>query len=100
VPPASLEANRRVARFPAMTDDAPASPASPQAPPNAPQHARLDLQAGPVSLAMEVRVTPGGLLAIGGLVSGILLSTAVLVWSATAAPRRHPLAWNLGRRVG
>jgi hypothetical protein len=55
--------------------------------PAEPQQARLDLQAGPVSLKMEVRVTPGGLLAIGGLVSGILLSTAVLVWTAAAARR-------------
>ncbi|MBA4001323.1 hypothetical protein [Brevundimonas sp.] len=72
-----------------MTDKTPA--------PTEPQQARLDLQAGPVSVKMEVRVTPGGLLAIGGLVSGILLSTAVLVWSATAVPRRHPVAWRLGR---
>lgn len=53
--------------------------------------------AGPVSLKLEVRVTPAGLLAIGGLVSGILLSTAVLVWTATAVPRRHPIAARLGR---
>lgn len=72
-----------------MTDAAPA--------PAPDQHARLDLQAGPVSLKMEVRVTPTGLLAIGGLVSGILLSTAVLVWSATSVPRRHPIAARLGR---
>ena len=72
-----------------MTDAAPA--------PTADQHARLDLQAGPVSLKMEVRVSPAGLLAIGGLVSGILLSTAVLVWSATAVPRRHPIAARWGR---
>jgi len=72
-----------------MTDAAPA--------PAADQHARLDLQAGPVSMTLEVRVSPAGLLAIGGLVSGVLLSTAVLVWSATSAPRRHPIAWRLGR---
>ncbi|MFN4297342.1 MAG: hypothetical protein ACK4FB_10915 [Brevundimonas sp.] len=59
-----------------MTDKTPA--------PAKPQKARLDLRAGPVSLKMEVRVTPAGVLAIGGLVSGILLSTAVLVWTATA----------------
>ena len=72
-----------------MTDAAPA--------PTPDQNARLDLRAGPVSLKLEVRVTPAGLLAIGGLVSGILLSTAVLVWSATAVPRRHPIAARLGR---
>jgi hypothetical protein len=36
-------------------------------------------------LGASVEVTPAGLLAIGGLVSSILLSTAVLVRSATAA---------------
>ncbi len=35
-----------------------------------------------VSLRAEVRVTPAGLLAIGALVSGIILSVAPLVWSA------------------
>lgn len=49
---------------------------------------------------MEVRVTPGGLLAIGGLVSGILLSTAVLVWSATAAPVLLPLGEGGREAVG
>jgi hypothetical protein len=62
-----------------------------------PQKARLKLNAGPASLTLHVRVTPTGLLAIGGLVSGILLSTAVLVWSATSVPRRHPIASRLGR---
>jgi hypothetical protein len=36
-------------------------------------------------VSASVEVTPAGLLAIGGLVSSILLSTAVLVRSATAA---------------
>lgn len=44
-------------------------------------------------LSASVEVTPAGLLAIGGLVSSILLSTAVLVHSAasakTAADRRR-----------
>jgi hypothetical protein len=35
-----------------------------------------------VSLRADVRVTPAGLLAIGALVSGIILSVAPLVWSA------------------
>lgn len=74
-----------------MTDAAPA--------PTTDQHARLELEAGPVSLKLEVRVSPAGLMAIGGLVSGVLLSTAALVWSATAAPRRHPVAWRIGRRL-
>jgi hypothetical protein len=40
-------------------------------------------------------VTPAGILAIGGLVSGILLSTAALVWVSTSVARRHPLATRL-----
>ena len=43
-----------------MPDAAPA--------PTPDQNARLDLRAGPVSLKLEVRVTPAGLLAMGGLV--------------------------------
>ena len=39
-------------------------------------------------LSATVEVTPAGLLAIGGLVSSILLSTAVLVRSAAAAKAR------------
>lgn len=63
-----------------------------------PQEARLTLKAGSLALKARVRVTPAGLLAIGGLVSSILLSTAVLVWSATGTIRRHPIAARLGRR--
>jgi len=36
-----------------------------------------------------VSVSTAGLLAIGGLVSGILLSTAVLVLAATRTPARR-----------
>jgi hypothetical protein len=78
-----------------MTDARP--PASPPAM-QAPQVARLRLRAGPMSLGLTVRMTPAGLLALGGLVSGILLSTTALVWAATATPRRHPLASALLRR--
>ncbi|MBB3910752.1 hypothetical protein [Sphingomonas desiccabilis] len=39
-------------------------------------------------LSATLEVTPAGLLAIGGLVSSILLSTAVLVRSAVAAKLR------------
>ncbi|HJO66196.1 MAG TPA: hypothetical protein QF469_12735 [Sphingomonas sanguinis] len=43
-----------------------------------------------VALRAKVQVTPVGLLAIGGLVSSILLSTAVLVGVATRhAPDRR-----------
>ncbi|MBN9409367.1 MAG: hypothetical protein J0H69_09485 [Burkholderiales bacterium] len=44
-----------------------------------------------------VQATPAGLLAVGGLVSCILLSTAVLVWTATSVRRQHPIASRLGR---
>jgi tetrahydromethanopterin S-methyltransferase subunit F len=37
-------------------------------------------------LQAEMRVTPAGLLAIGALVSGIILSVAPLVWSARRRP--------------
>jgi hypothetical protein len=47
------------------------------------QHARLAITFSKrASVTAEVSVTSGGLLAIGGLVSAILLSTAVLVRSA------------------
>lgn len=43
-----------------------------------------------VALRAKVQVTPVGLLAIGGLVSSVLLSTAVLVGVATRhTPDRH-----------
>lgn len=48
-----------------------------------PNVARVRLKLGKTRYAAEVRVTSGGLLAIGGLVSSILLSTAVLVAVAT-----------------
>jgi len=47
------------------------------------QQAHLSLTIGKrMRLAVDVRVTPRGLLAIGSLVSAILLSTAVLVHAA------------------
>jgi hypothetical protein len=50
------------------------------------QHAGLSLTiADRAVMSVAVTVTPQGLLAIGGLVSAILLSTAVLVRAA-----RHP----------
>jgi tetrahydromethanopterin S-methyltransferase subunit C len=42
-------------------------------------------------------MTPAGLLAVGGMVSGILLSVAALVWTATSVRRHHPIA-NAWRR--
>jgi len=61
------------------------------------QTAEIDLRLGSFSTQAKVRVTPGGLLAIGGLVGCILLSTAVLVWTATSVRRKHPLAAALQR---
>jgi hypothetical protein len=62
------------------------------------QVARLDLSFGSAKVKVRVHVTPAGLLAIGGLVSSILLSTAALVWVATSAARRHPIASRLPLR--
>ena len=59
------------------------------------QVAELDVSAGPVRVHLQVRVTSGGLLAIGALVSGILLATSVLVWTSTSVVSRHPLASRL-----
>lgn len=68
--------------------DLPAAPASSEA-------AALELRAGAFELTVRVTMTPAGLLAVGGLVSSILLSTAALVWTATSTRRRHPIAGAL-----
>lgn len=47
------------------------------------QRAGLDIRIGSGSLRLATEMTSGGLLAIGGLVAAILLSTAVLVGVAT-----------------
>ncbi len=67
------------------------------APPRNLQSAEIDLRLGDFSAQARVQVTPGGLLAIGGLVGCILLSTAALVWTATSVRRQHPLATALQR---
>ena len=54
------------------------------------QTAEVAVRAGSFS-AQRVDVTPAGLLAIGGLVGCILLSTAALVWTATSGRRRRSL---------
>jgi hypothetical protein len=59
------------------------------------QVADLKLAVGPVRLRARVRVTPAGLLAIGALVSGILVSVSTVVWTSTSVARRHPLATRL-----
>jgi hypothetical protein len=60
--------------------------------------AAATLKAGNVKLAAKVKVTNGGLLAIGGLVSSILISTTALVWVSTSVARRHPVSTGLLRR--
>lgn len=51
--------------------------------------ARCSIRMGSFRATAKVRVGTGGLLAIGALTSSILLSTAVLVWSATNVARRR-----------
>ena len=46
------------------------------------QSATLTVSTRPFAVNLNVEVTPGGLLAIAALVSGILLSTAVIIQSA------------------
>ena len=48
------------------------------------------LKAGQCSATAKVEVSTAGLLAIGALVSGVLVSTSVLVWVARATPRGRP----------
>jgi hypothetical protein len=53
------------------------------------QTAVAEWRAGPMSARAEVRVTPAGVVAIGLMLSGVLLSTAVLVWASTSVARRR-----------
>lgn len=46
------------------------------------QTAVAEFEAGPFRARAEVSVTPLGLLAYGALMSGILLSSAAIVWAA------------------
>jgi hypothetical protein len=46
------------------------------------QTALAEFEAGPIRARAEVSVTPTGVLAIGALLSGVLLSTAAVVWAA------------------
>jgi hypothetical protein len=58
----------------------------------------MRLKAGKATAVFKVEVSTPGLVAIGGLVSGILLSTAGLVWVATSVARDHPVLSALRRR--
>lgn len=53
-----------------------------------PETAIAEFEAGPLRYRAEVRVTPAGILAVGALLSGVLLSTAVIVWASKAAVGR------------
>ncbi|USQ96616.1 hypothetical protein [Caulobacter sp. RL271] len=52
-----------------------------------PQTALAEFKAGPFSARAEVRVTPVGILAVGALMTGVLLSTALVVWASTSIGR-------------
>ena len=62
------------------------------------ESAVVKLNAGPAHLDTELRMSPAGLLAVGGLVSAILAASALIVWVATTPVRRHPVARGLLRR--
>jgi hypothetical protein len=62
------------------------------------QIAEMRATAGRLRFRARVQVTPAGLLAIGGMVSSILLSTTALVWASTSVARRHPIATRLRPR--
>ncbi|GEM_PF-1914719 len=64
---------------------------------HAPQTAEVDVGLGSASAHVKARMTPSGLLAVGGLVGGILLSVTALVWAATSVQRAHPIASRLGK---
>jgi hypothetical protein len=65
------------------------------------QHeAELEFTAGPARLHVSVRISTSGLLAIGAMVSGIILSVAPLVWVASSVARERPIAPRIGRRLG
>jgi len=59
--------------------------------------AEVDFQAGPVRLRARADISPQGLVAIGALVSSILLSSAVIVWVSTSVARRRPMTHILKR---
>ena len=52
-----------------------------------PETAIAEFEAGPLRYRAEVRVTPAGILAMGALLSGVLLSAAVIVWASNTRRR-------------
>jgi len=69
------------------------------APAAASEQADVTVAAGPVSLRTRIAQTPRGQWAVAGLVTGVLLGAALIVWVSTAPARRHPwaTAWTLRR---
>lgn len=71
----------------AQDDEQRQSSAADLAPLHEPQVAEYEFSAGPIKVRAAVRVTPLGILAIGAMVTGILLATSSVVWSSTSAAR-------------
>lgn len=53
------------------------------------QEAEYEAVAGPFKVRGSLRLTPAGILAVGVMVSGILLATSCLVWSGASVARRR-----------
>lgn len=53
------------------------------------QGAEATIETSFMRAGARVAITPAGLLAIGGMVSAILLGSAAIVRAGTAAPRRR-----------
>ncbi|MET0336340.1 MAG: hypothetical protein ABW063_01120 [Caulobacter sp.] len=51
------------------------------------QSALAEFKAGPLSGRAEVRVTPAGIVAVACLMTGILLSSAAIVWASNEKRR-------------
>ncbi len=56
------------------------------------QSASAEFRWGAMTARAEVRVTPLGILAIGGMLSAVLLSTAAVVWASTSIGRARAAA--------
>lgn len=67
------------------------------APPSPDNSVSIKLHAGRARFSATARLSSSGLLAVGGLVSSILLSTAVPAWVSTTPVRRHPILTKLAR---
>jgi hypothetical protein len=54
------------------------------------QVAEYEMSLGAARIGARVSVTPAGVLAIGAMVSGILLSSAAIVWAARRGRSGRP----------